>query len=175
MTTVPPTGVANPPPIATGWAERAPVAEAMYNPALIACLLSAAAETHVRTVSAGLPVALSFIVVPMTLHRGTRQALTSGASRTHLKTWVERNPFACVGFPVRAQGLVPMVRQGLRFGLRHDVLSLSGDALHPRSKLPARIPDHPELEDALRISRLLGRWLAKTSTATVFAVMGVTP
>lgn len=175
MTTVPPTGVADPPPVATGWAERAPAAEAMYNPALIACLLSAAAETHLRTASAGLPAALSFIVVPMTLHRGTRQALASGASRTHLKTWVERNPLACVGFPARAQGLVPAVRQGLRFALRHDVLSLNGDVLLPRNRLPARIPDHPELEDTLRISRLLGRWLAKTDTATVFAVMGVTP
>ncbi|MFG2387028.1 three component ABC system middle component [Streptomyces avermitilis] len=172
---MPPTGQIHAPTIDTGWAERAPVTDAMYNPALIACLLSAAAETHLKRALSGLPVALSFIVTPMALHRNTRQTLTAMTVRTHLRTWVEHNPMVCVGFPERAQDLVPVVRQGLRFALRHHVLDLSGDALLPQSRLPHRIPEHPELEDILRISRLLGRWLAVNDPATVFAMLGVAP
>ncbi|MFI7368213.1 three component ABC system middle component [Streptomyces sp. NPDC050149] len=175
MTTVPPTGRIHAPAIDTGWAERAPATDAMYNPALIACLLSAAAGTHLKRASSGLPVALSFIVTPMALHRDTRQALTATTVRTHLRTWAERNPMVRVGFPERAQDLVPVVRQGLRFALRHHILGLNGDMLLPQGRLPHRIPEHPELEDILRTSRLLGRWLAVNDPAAVFALLGVTP
>ncbi|MGJ5832023.1 three component ABC system middle component [Streptomyces ossamyceticus] len=175
MTTVPPTGQIHAPAIDTGWAERAPTTDAMYNPALIACLLSAAADAHLQQTSSGMPVALSFIIAPMTLHRLTRQSCQTARITTHLRTWVERNPLVCVRFPERAQDLVAVVRQGLRFALRHEVLCLSGDVLLPSGRMPVRIPDHPELEDILRTSRLLGRWLAKNDTATVFALMGVKP
>lgn len=175
MTNVPPTGQIHAPAIETGWAERDPTTDAMYNPALIACLLSVAADAHLKQSSSGMPVALSFIIAPMTLHRLTRQSCKTARFTTHLRTWVERNPLVCVGFPERAQDLVAVVRQGLRFALRHEVLRLSGDVLLPRGRVPVRIPDHPELEDILRTSRLLGRWLAKNDTATVFALMGVKP
>lgn len=146
----------------------------MYNPALIACLLSTAAAAYKRQVSSGMPLALCFIIAPLALHRGTRQNLPTTTS-IHLSTWVERNPTVRAGFPDRAQALVDPVRQGLRFALRHQILELRGDTLLPQTRLSAKAPEHPELNDILRIGRLLGRWLAKNDTATVFSLMGVTP
>ncbi|WUJ56594.1 DUF6521 family protein [Streptomyces mirabilis] len=174
MTTTPPTGQSHAPAINTAFAERPPLVAAMYNPALIACLLSTAAGAYKRQVPSGMPLALSFIVAPLALHRGTRDSLPTTTS-IHLRTWMERNPIVRAGFPDRAQALVSPVRQGLRFALRHQILELRADTLLPQSRLPAKAPEHPELDDILRIGRLLGRWLAKNDTATVFALMGVTP
>ncbi|MFJ6900567.1 three component ABC system middle component [Streptomyces hokutonensis] len=174
MTTTPPTGQNHAPPLDTAWAERPPLGAAMYNPALIACLLCAAAGAYKRHTPAGMPLALSFVIVPLALHRGSRDAFPATTS-THLSKWVERHPVVRTGFPDRAQALVDSVRQGLRFALRHRILELHEDALLPSAALPAKAAEYPELDDILRIGRLLGRWLAKDDTATVFALLGVAP
>ncbi|WP_260848437.1 three component ABC system middle component [Streptomyces sp. SLBN-118] len=68
------------------------------------------------------------------------------------------------------------MREGLRFGVSHGVLTFETDCLRGRIRRPRgfRMPD--ELDDILRRTNFVGRWLAKTdSTATVFAVLGVAP
>lgn len=147
----------------------------MLNPALIAAILATAADGYRKASERALPWPLSFIIAPLILHRGTRQALPPSAS-THLATWTSRNPLLRAGFPPRAQGLVEPVKEGVRFGLAHNVLTVDGDGLQGRTRRPRgfQIPD--ELGDMLRRAGFVGRWLAKIdNTATVFAVLGVAP
>lgn len=160
----------------TPWRERPSVVAAMLNPALVAALLATAAEGHKRESDMGIPWVLSFVVAPMVLHRGTRNALPT-TTRTHLATWISRNPVHRAGLPQRAQGLVEPVRAGMRLGVAHGVLRVEGDRL---TALPRRRPrgfqTPPELDEILRKSNLMGRWLSKTdSPATVLALVGVAP
>lgn len=147
----------------------------MLNPALIAVALANAAEGYHRESAQALPWTLSFITAPLVLHRGTRQALPA-STRTHLVTWTSRNPVIRAGFPLRAQGLVEPVREGIRFGLAQGAFTLEEDRLIGQARRPKGFVIPDELADILRNARFVGRWLAKIdSTATVFAVLGVAP
>src|SRR5688500_6527634 len=157
----------------TTWTERPQVVASMLNPALVATILASASEGHNKEVGRPLPWPLSFVIAPLVLHRGTREALPS-STRTHLTSWTSRNPVLRAAFPLRAQGLVQPVREGLRFGLTHGALTLEGDGLRGRVRRPRgfQVPD--ELSDLVRKASFAGRWLAKSdNTATVFAVLGV--
>lgn len=148
----------------------------MLNPALIAAVLAATTEGHKRESGADFPWVMSFIAAPMVLHNGTRRALPT-TTRTHLATWVSRNPILHSGFPERASGLVGPVRTGLRFGLSHDVLRVQGEALvSNRRRRPRGFQAPTELDEILRKANLVGRWLSKTgSPATVLPLLGVAP
>lgn len=101
----------------------------------------------------------------------TREVLPNRTT-THLSTWVQRHPLLRAGFPLRAATLAPAVREGLRFGLRHEVLILDSGGL--RGLVDSRGAS-PDLAALLGSAGLVGRWLAKSKEpATVFALLGVT-
>lgn len=153
------------------WSARSPVPSAMLNPSLLAVVLRSAAAGHRREASAGMPWALSFVIAPLVLHRGSRDALPTRIS-THLPTWVSRESSIRAGFPLRATSLVEPVREGLRFGLRHGVLSLAGDRLEPGRLLRSTLPS--ELDELIRKSTFVGRWMTKLDhPSTAFALLGV--
>lgn len=159
----------------TAWTDRPPIVAAMLNPALIAAILATAADGYRKESDRVLPWSLSFVIAPLVLHRGTRQALPSSI-RTHLATWTSRNPVLRAGFPARAQGLVEPVREGIRFGLAHGVLTLEGEGLSGRTRRQKGFQMPDELADILRRTNFVGRWLAKIdNTATIYAVLGVAP
>lgn len=157
------------------WSDRPSVVAAMLNPALVTTILATAANQYHKATGRTLPWELSFIVAPLVLHRGTRQSLPHSVS-THLASWVSRSPQIRAGFPARAQGLVEPVKEGLRFGLAHGGLSIEDGGLLGRTRRPKAFQVPSELEEVLRKSGFVGRWLAKTdSTATTFAILGVAP
>ena len=119
-----------------------------------------------------MPWPLAFLVPPVVLHRPTRKALPRD-TRTHLSTWIRREPVLRAGFPERAAAMVPRTREGLRFGLGAGVLALDG------GHVLGHLTDDPapgELRQLVRTARLVGRWLAKSDQpSTPFALLGVAP
>jgi hypothetical protein len=73
------------------WADRSPEAAALLNPALLAAISAAAASQYERASDEAMPWPLTFLVAPLVLHRGTREALPRD-TRTHLPAWVADNP-----------------------------------------------------------------------------------
>lgn len=153
------------------WHERSQVPAAYLNPAFIAAVLAAAARGYQSERGRLMVWPLAFVVGPLVLHRSTRQALPRNMA-THLSVWVSRQPLLHAGFAARARELVPVVREGLRFGLRHDILTLEAGGLTGSRGSTRDVQLHALLNSA----RLVGRWLAKTDRpATVFALFGVEP
>lgn len=148
----------------------------MLNPALLAAVLGTAAQGYQKESDRGVPWMLSFVIAPMVLHRGTRNALPA-TTTTHLSTWLSRNPVLRAGFPLRAQGLVDPVREGIRFGLAHSILQLEGERLLAQARRrPRGFRSPQDLEEIMRKANFVGRWLAKTdSPTTIFALLGVAP
>lgn len=160
----------------TASSSRPSVVSTMLNPALLAAVIATSAEGHQKESGDGVPWILSFVVAPMVLHRGTRAALPA-TTRTHLATWVSRNPVLRANLPQRALGLVEPVRVGMRFGITHGILRVHGDRVVaiPRRR-PRGFQTPTELDEILRKANLMGRWLSKTnSPATVLAVLGMAP
>lgn len=155
----------------TRWSGRPQVSAAYLNPALVSVILAAAAKAYRSEKNKAMVWPLAFVVAPMVLHRSTRLALPRSSS-THLATWLSRNAVLHAGFASRTKEAIPIVREGLRFGLRHNVLTLEAGALN------GSIGDshNPELRPLLTSARLVGRWLAKIDQpSTVFAILGLEP
>lgn len=146
----------------------------MLNPALLATITAAAAIEYERAGDEPMPWPLAFLVVPLVMHRGTREALPR-TTATHLGSWVAKNPVLHAGLPARAQSLAGPVREGLRFGLAHGALTVE-----EHGKLSGELADRPKraasTEADLMITKagLVGKWLSKLDQpATAFALLGV--
>jgi hypothetical protein len=160
----------------TRWLDRPPDAAALLNPALLAIISAAAASQYERESHEAMPWPLMFLVAPLVLHRGTREALPR-TTRTHLSTWITNNPVIRAGFPQRAQSLTKTVREGLRFGITYGVLSVTTDGgmrgILPRSAQPIEGGDVAEV---IRSAGFVGKWFTRADqAATLFALLGVAP
>jgi hypothetical protein len=156
----------------TSWPDRPRIPATMLNPALLAVVQSAAAHAYERGGERPMPWPMAFVVVPLVLHHPTRTALPRD-TRTHLSTWIARNPLLRAGFPRRAAALAPAAREGMRFGLRHGVLSVNAGGLSGTIRPDAA---HGELGELIAKASLVGRWLAKSDQpSTAFALLGVAP
>lgn len=146
----------------------------MLNPALLATVTAAAAIEYERADGEPMPWPLAFLVAPLVVHRGTRDALPRN-TRTHLGNWVAQNPVIHAGIAPRAQSLAEPVREGLRFGLAHSMLSVD-----EQGRLTGALADGPkvsaDVDRMIAKAGLVGKWLAKIDQpATAFAVLGVAP
>jgi hypothetical protein len=159
------------------WQVRSSVSAAMFNPALIAVILAAAANQYETASSFPMPWPMSYLVPPIVLHEPTRDVLPK-TSRTSLPKWAADQIVLTVGFPARAQHLAPYVREALRFGLREQMfnLTLQGTALQCTA-LPKTTKNSPgDLAPIVRAAGMLGRMFARTGdAATVFAALRIRP
>ncbi len=157
------------------WDQRSVEQAALFNPAFLAVVLAAASRGAHE--GGGLPWSLAFLVVPLVLHRPSREALP-GRTTTSLPVWLERNPQARVGFSQRAGDLAPLTREAARLGLAAGSLRLTGDRLHPgivRRRTKA-VRASAERDDCLSRAEFAGRWLAGNGdVVTVFGLFGVRP
>ncbi|ARH89027.1 three component ABC system middle component [Streptomyces sp. MOE7] len=157
----------------TRWEQRPQAAAAFLNPALLAMVQAAAAAAYARESGELMVWPLATLTPSIVLHGPTRRALPASVS-THLSSWVSRHPVLVAGIPQRAASLAPSVREGLRFGLRHQLLELEGGRV--RGVLPGISRLDGELGELVRKAKLLGRWTARTERpSTVFALLGVRP
>ena len=154
------------------WSERTPAVADLLNPALIATVIATAASQYESRGGSPMPFELSFLAVPLVLHRDTRIALPVRID-SHLAKWVTTHEVLAAGFGARAKALVEPVREGMRLGLRYGAIEFDGGNItgHLRSRTPAAIGDIGEI---VRKAGFVGRWFTQIeSSATAFALLGV--
>ena len=163
------------------WRLRAIEEANLFNPAFCAMLLARAADDFTKKAKRALPFPLAFLVLPVVLHRETRQALPH-STITSVLPWVQNNREHLVEFSSRVTQIRDITREALIFGVQHEVLSLSetGDvkAILRRRSAVSKNADlfTNEVNDCLERAGFVGRWFAAAgSTATIFAAWGVAP
>jgi Family of unknown function (DUF6521) len=166
-----------PPP----WDSRPPEEARLLNPAFVALLIRQAADAHFRTAARPLPWVLAFLVVPVALHRGTRDALPAGVT-TSMARWLQDHPELRLSTAVRGRELAPVVREGLMFGIRGGLLQVTDDGGLSARRLRRRPPGTTLYEptddyrDCTTRAAFMGRWCARSGTpATVMALWRMRP
>ena len=150
-------------------------ARALFNPPFVAALMGRAAAGHRRERDAPLPLPLAYLVAPLVLHTPTRDELPRVNAR--LAKWADDHQLLRAELRWRAPRFGPTTRRALRFGLRHDLIGLTGTGIEPAPTL-ARLsePDTTDAADCWKKAELLGRWLPRAGPpATVLALLGVRP
>ena len=162
------------------WHDRPQEEAYLLNPAFCALTISAGVRGYASVESAGMPFPLAFLVLPVVLHKQTRDALPRSV-RTYLATWIEDNPDVRIGFADRARALVPFVREGLLLAFSQGEIALRSEGRVAPGARPARIGDYlgaatDEVRSCIRKAEFVGRWLARAGTVpTIVALWGVRP
>lgn len=166
---------------ATPWAQRAREEANLLNPSFLAVLIERLATGHRERVAAGLPWPLTYLGLPVVLHKPTRDALPPNVN-TSMAAWTRAHPLLVGALPARARSLRPLVSEALVFGLtrrefvREDAVLLS-PARRPRRPTGLTLRDPTEdFRDCATRAAFFGRWCADSGLpATVMALWGVRP
>lgn len=162
------------------WTQR-PVEEAnLLNPAFCSALITSSDVGYMSIDNAGIPYPLVFLMLPVVLHKSTRDLLPR-TKRTSLATWIQRNTEVRILFAERVIALKPYTREAILFGMLHHWLTL-GDG----GKLQTNLDDiyidlitkklKNEAKECVNKARFVGRWFASAGSAqTVMALWGIIP
>lgn len=157
------------------WNQRPIEVANLFNPAFCALLLKQAVEGYQHSVKRGMDFPLAFIVLPIVLHRATREALPTIA--TKLNVWMQRHHEVRIGFAERAQNLTPLTKEGLIFALQQDALQLdhTGALIPGTLKLKKNsIAATSETAACLKKAEFIGRWFAEAgNTVTLLSAWGI--
>lgn len=164
------------------WSRRAVEEANLFNPAFGATLIAKGVGEFGKKAS-GRPMAfaLAFLVLPIILHRATREALPN-STVTSLLSWLQENREQLVEFSSRVRRLKPITQESLMFGIAHRAIEVSdggGLVSGARRILSTKKGAEfftPEVEGCMDRAAFVGRWFATAGTpATILAAWGVIP
>jgi hypothetical protein len=161
------------------WHERPIEEAALFNPAFLATVLHHIAKNFEEERGEGFPFALAFVSAPLVMVSMIRDALP-GRKDTSLAAWLQGHPQIRLNFAVLAGAMVPVVREGILYGLSKEALQLDGAAIKAKAlgkRASAVLGEGTkEMLEILHKARFVGRWYANAGTAeTIMVLWGVRP
>lgn len=160
------------------WSERPTEVAGLLNPAFLAVLIRDAVKDFQRVSGAAMSYSLPFVMLPVVLHRPTRNRLPSTTAAV-LHVWLEENEVVRIGFAQRAKRLSPFVREAILFGLQRRVFQIddAGSLTDTRKQLRTFSgPPEAEHQQCRKQARFVGRWFAKFGDPeTIYTMWGVCP
>ncbi|MER6652799.1 three component ABC system middle component [Streptomyces sp. NPDC000971] len=153
-------------------ASRQPQAvAALLNPAMVALVQASIASGYASKRGKAMVWPLLLVLPVLVLHRTTRKSLPPTVA-THVSTWAGRHPDLVAGVGPRVSSTLPVLREGMRLGLRHDLFRIEGGTVH--ASLPSTRSAEGELRELLKSAQLVGRWTAAIDRpSTLLALLGV--
>jgi hypothetical protein len=162
------------------WSERPTEIGNNFNPAFCGWLLREAIEGYCSVTSTGLPFPLVFLVLPVLLHRPTRELLPRGTV-TALHPWLREHPQARVGLADRAGQLSTIAREAVLFLSTHGLIAITDEAAlilagsMARGKAPL-LAASANVKACVGKAKMVGAWFAEAGDAvTVYQMWGVRP
>lgn len=158
------------------WENRSWVTASMLNPAIVGVTIVAASNMFEDHSGEPMPWELIFLIVPMSLHKDTRESLPTRID-SHAAKWIAETASIQASFPQRVSSMAAYTREGFRHALRSGALELveNGKLRGTPSWKLNKTREH-ELAVIVGKAAFLGRWFAHTGTpATLYALFGVSP
>lgn len=163
------------------WLTRSAETRNLLNPSFCSILLWSAARGYAeQSRKKALPFEIAFLILPIVLHRETREALPR-SQRTSIAAWVDENQLVRSHITERSRLLVPFTREALMFGGLYGVLKFSGSEVLGANEWDKKISEtinacSAEIRECVKKAEFIGKWFAKTGNAsTVMALLGVKP
>ncbi len=160
------------------WEERPLEIAHLFNPAFCGEVLRRSISSYQQTNSSPFPYSLTFLVLPIVLHRETRERI-SPRQRLTLHAWLEKYPDLKIGFAERASEMIPLTKEAIIFLLQVAAVRLDEQAgLTSQFYKPVSLigQDESEIAECYRKAEIVGRLFARVGTVTtVYAMWGVRP
>ncbi|OEC87661.1 MULTISPECIES: three component ABC system middle component [Methanobacterium] len=161
------------------WNQRPPEEAYLFNPAFCCNILTSSIVGYMEfNNNKGMPFPLSFIILPIILHRPTRNSLPD--LRTSLAPWILKHQESRILFPERTISLKPITKEALLFGFSHKWIQLDENS-NLKSNEKSKVNESMrklkgDAYNCIKTSRFLGRWFAKAGPAqNIMTMWGVRP
>jgi hypothetical protein len=160
------------------WEKRPIEIANLFNPAFGAIILRESIKAYQHESFVGMPYPLVFLILPLVLHKPSRQALPK-TTATKLHGWILTTPQVGINLAERIRHLVPYTRETILFGMQMGIFNLdeSGNFVLLKKRF-AKPSWHKGTEPDLCRAKaeFLGRWLFKAGDiSTIFIMLGVQP
>lgn len=167
------------PSVRPTWSGRPQEEAALFNPAFLVELTVRAVFEWERVLASPLPLALAFVIPPVVLHPGLRDALPRRVDAA-FGTWTVTHQHLLIHVPRRVVSLKPVMREALIFGGQIRALAFEAPGLRLGSRrlvlASGLAASTQEADEIRRCASLLGRWLAtQPRSAAVLQAFGVKP
>ncbi len=160
------------------WEERPVVTANLLNPAFCGEIIRRCAKSYSDEIQKPFPFVLTFILLPIVLHKVTRKVLPRD-TRKSLHAWLEENPSVKIGFATRCQQMIPFTKEAFAFILKYKAIKLdeNGNILINNFKKKSKNGiEGEEVNECFNKSKFLGRWLAKSGNSqTIYSFWGIKP
>lgn len=159
------------------WDQRPFEIRNLFNPAFCGLVLFRALKGYEERDVRGMPFSLSLLILPLCLHKQSREVLAS-SPRTYLLKTTEKNQQLLVGFTDRATSMLPYAFEG--FGLLMEmgciVIADDGRIQTVPDKVRKTVKGTDETVSCQRVARIVGKEFARIADrVTVYTTFGIRP
>lgn len=159
------------------WDQRPFEIRNLFNPAFCGLVLFRALDRYEEEDDRGMPFSLSLLVLPLCLHKDSREVIAS-SPRSYLLKITERNQQIMVGFAARVAHMLPYAFEG--FGLLMErgciVIADDGRIQTVPNKVRRIVNGTDETVACQRVARIIGRNFARIADrVTIYTTFGIRP
>lgn len=161
------------------WDQRPFEIRNLFNPAFCGLVMYRALQGYEERDVCGMPYSLSLLILPLCLHKHSREALAAG-SRSYLLKVVEKNPQVQVGFAERATAMLPYAFEGFGLLMERGCIAIAADGRIQTVPRTARktidMNGTAETISCQRVARFVGKEFARIADrVTVYTTFGIRP
>ncbi|MFV8603329.1 three component ABC system middle component [Ralstonia pseudosolanacearum] len=157
------------------WDQRPFEVRNLFNPAFCGLILFRAMQGYEEEDPRGLPFSLSLLVLPLCLHKDSREAINP---RSYLLKSIEKNPQVHVGFASRVTAMLPYALEGFGLLMERGCIAVAPDGRLQTvpDKVRKTITGTDETKSCQRVARIVGKEFARIADrVTVYTTFGIRP
>ena len=159
------------------WDQRPFEIRNLFNPAFCGLILFRAIKGYEEEDSSGMPFSLSLLVLPLCLHKESREVIAA-SSRSYLLKITEKNQQLQVGFADRASTMLPYTFEGFGLLMERGCISITDDGRLQTisNKVRKTVIGTSETKSCQRVARYIGKQFACIADrVTIYTTFGVRP
>ena len=159
------------------WNQRPFEIRNLFNPAFCGLVLFRALNGYEEQDPRGMPFSLSLLVLPLCLHKDSREVIASNPRSYLLKT-AEKNQQVMVGLADRVTQTLPYAFEGFGLLMERGCIAVAGDGRIQTvpDKVRKTVSGTDETVSCQKVARIVGREFARIADrATVYTAFGIRP
>ncbi|WP_197346487.1 three component ABC system middle component [Ralstonia pseudosolanacearum] len=159
------------------WDRRPIEIRNLFNPAFCGLVLFRALHGYEEEDARGMPFSLSLLVLPLCLHKDSREVIAN-SSRSYLLKIAEKNQQVMIGFADRVTQMLPYAFEGFGLLMERGCLTVAEDGRIQTvpDKVRKAIKGTEETVSCQRAARIVGREFARIADrVTVYTTFGIRP
>ncbi len=159
------------------WSSRPREIRNLFNPAFCGLVLVRGIEGFIKETNKPMPFSLALLILPLCLHKRTRDHLKQG-NRSYFSKILQEHPEIRVDFAQRARDLLPYTMEAFAYLMACDVILVdeSGAIKVIEHSIRKSIIGSQDTKDCQTVAHSLGKKLALINDrVTIYSTLGIRP